>query len=274
MLDQKKIDQLASFSEPSWDKEWINYRELNFNENDIDGLIEVILNADLFWNEDDNDTNIWTVPVHAWRAIGQLKATKAIEPIISCFDEYYNSDWAMEEFPVVMAMIGKEAIDPLKQNLFSNKTSENAKIESVFCLTEIAKHKHQNNEIFDSVIGILASYLANPDKDRPDLNGSVVSFLYDLHKVRPVSLGIIELIRKLYKDGLVDLIHMGDIEDVEIYFGVREKRDTIKQRSRLSKEFQNIMSNLPLKSYKIGRNDPCHCDSGKKYKKCCLLTAE
>ena len=22
---------------------------------------------------------------------------------------------------------------------------------------------------------------------------------------------------------------------------------------------------------KVGRNDPCHCGSGKKYKKCCLL---
>jgi uncharacterized protein YecA (UPF0149 family) len=22
--------------------------------------------------------------------------------------------------------------------------------------------------------------------------------------------------------------------------------------------------------HKIGRNDPCHCGSGKKYKKCCL----
>lgn len=25
---------------------------------------------------------------------------------------------------------------------------------------------------------------------------------------------------------------------------------------------------------KIGRNDPCHCGSGKKYKKCCLLVEE
>ncbi|MDR0942113.1 MAG: SEC-C domain-containing protein [Holosporales bacterium] len=23
--------------------------------------------------------------------------------------------------------------------------------------------------------------------------------------------------------------------------------------------------------YKIGRNDPCPCGSGKKYKKCCFL---
>jgi hypothetical protein len=26
--------------------------------------------------------------------------------------------------------------------------------------------------------------------------------------------------------------------------------------------------------HKIGRNDPCPCGSGKKYKKCCLLQDE
>ena len=25
-----------------------------------------------------------------------------------------------------------------------------------------------------------------------------------------------------------------------------------------------------VKNFDIGRNDPCHCGSGKKYKKCCL----
>lgn len=28
------------------------------------------------------------------------------------------------------------------------------------------------------------------------------------------------------------------------------------------------------KSYKIGRNDPCPCGSGEKYKKCCLKKQE
>ena len=27
-------------------------------------------------------------------------------------------------------------------------------------------------------------------------------------------------------------------------------------------------------SHKIGRNDPCPCGSGKKYKKCCMLRTE
>ena len=27
---------------------------------------------------------------------------------------------------------------------------------------------------------------------------------------------------------------------------------------------------MPIMATKIGRNDPCHCGSGKKYKRCCL----
>ena len=26
----------------------------------------------------------------------------------------------------------------------------------------------------------------------------------------------------------------------------------------------------PITSNKVGRNDPCHCGSNKKYKKCCI----
>ena len=29
------------------------------------------------------------------------------------------------------------------------------------------------------------------------------------------------------------------------------------------------LDNMPIKNQKIGRNDPCPCGSGKKYKKCC-----
>jgi uncharacterized protein YchJ len=30
----------------------------------------------------------------------------------------------------------------------------------------------------------------------------------------------------------------------------------------------------PVRSNKVGRNEPCACGSGKKYKKCCLLKEE
>jgi hypothetical protein len=34
------------------------------------------------------------------------------------------------------------------------------------------------------------------------------------------------------------------------------------------------MQVIPSTNMKIGRNDPCHCGSGKKYKKCCLMLDE
>lgn len=39
------------------------------------------------------------------------------------------------------------------------------------------------------------------------------------------------------------------------------------ERSELEKEFKR--SKTVVKEVKVGRNDPCPCGSGKKYKKCC-----
>ncbi len=41
-----------------------------------------------------------------------------------------------------------------------------------------------------------------------------------------------------------------------------------KQRKEIKKEYNR--SKTVVKGEKIGRNDPCPCGSGKKYKKCCL----
>ena len=50
-------------------------------------------------------------------------------------------------------------------------------------------------------------------------------------------------------------------DEVEI-LGLTEER-----RKELYKESRN--STTVVKGKKIGRNDPCPCGSGKKYKKCC-----
>lgn len=35
-----------------------------------------------------------------------------------------------------------------------------------------------------------------------------------------------------------------------------------------------LMHTTFVREYKIGRNDPCPCGSGKSYKKCCLKTGK
>jgi hypothetical protein len=49
----------------------------------------------------------------------------------------------------------------------------------------------------------------------------------------------------------------------------------VKRLTLQSPKPQNVFNRIPLErkpAGKIGRNDPCPCGSGKKYKKCCLLT--
>jgi preprotein translocase subunit SecA len=43
---------------------------------------------------------------------------------------------------------------------------------------------------------------------------------------------------------------------------------TVDRRKEIRKEYNK--SKIVVKEEKIGRNDPCPCGSGKKYKKCCL----
>ena len=46
----------------------------------------------------------------------------------------------------------------------------------------------------------------------------------------------------------------------------RLKRHYLMFKAKINKEDKRIPSSLP----KVGRNDPCPCGSGRKYKKCCI----
>jgi hypothetical protein len=56
--------------------------------------------------------------------------------------------------------------------------------------------------------------------------------------------------------------------DIQKLFGDRHK--TIR-RLYLNYRHQNFQPIMPVQITRIGRNDPCPCGSGKKYKKCCML---
>lgn len=60
---------------------------------------------------------------------------------------------------------------------------------------------------------------------------------------------------------------MKTLENWQI-FQPKEKKPPIKSRDDFS-EWNSAQDFLP-KMYEVGRNDPCYCGSGKKFKKCCL----
>ena len=62
-------------------------------------------------------------------------------------------------------------------------------------------------------------------------------------------------------------------KDVSIFLLKAEIRQNIERKEVSKKKITNgsddTAKSTPKKSKKIGRNDPCPCGSGKKYKKCC-----
>ena len=55
----------------------------------------------------------------------------------------------------------------------------------------------------------------------------------------------------------------------ETYEFFREEREKASHKKGFSKDTVDIFQS-PATSLNIGRNDPCHCGSGTKFKKCCL----
>jgi len=236
---------------------WPDYRRYGFGEEDVEELLKLVTDPSLH-RASTESKEVW-VPLHAWRALAQLGDSRAIEPIIGMFDALCEDDWALEELPVVLGMIGQKAIGPLSAFLGDCRHSEFARAMAVRSLEEIAKRDASTR---NNVVKIITDYLDAPDANASGLNGSAVNSLLSLEARESI-----ETLRRLYESGNVDLFACGDIEDVEMELGLRSARTTA--RPSLGQIYGLTTSAAP-KQKKVGRNDPCPCGSGKKYKKCCL----
>jgi len=89
---------------------------------------------------------------------------------------------------------------------------------------------------------------------------------YQKNEVKSISLG--PNIRNQLKDGTLSFEEMlNGILTMELP-NKDIRKDMLAQLTELKKEMPTN-SPAPAKKVKVGRNDPCPCGSGKKYKKCC-----
>jgi hypothetical protein len=56
-------------------------------------------------------------------------------------------------------------------------------------------------------------------------------------------------------------------------YGLEQWNDLLPEARRKELYLEQKKSNTVVKGKKVGRNDPCPCGSGKKYKKCCGANA-
>ncbi len=261
------VAQLLSYGDPRGATKWSDYLSLGFTEEHVPELVKMVLDDEL--NRGSGETlKIWA-PVHAWRTLAQLQAEDAIEPLLALFDfeEDFDDDWAISELPTIYGMIGPKAVPALSRYLSDTSAELLSRLSVVDCIKEIGKtHPGAKLECAQALSTQLEHFRRNPST----LNGFLISGLMGLQAVDHLP-----LIQQAFDNGQVDLSIAGDIEEVEIELGLREERST--PRSWLSGEggefalmFESDGSNQEPQTPKIGRNDPCPCGSGRKYKKCCL----
>lgn len=243
---------------------WPDYLEMGFTEEHIPDLIELVKDDELRWNDSD-ESEAW-VSIHAWRVLGQLRAVEAVDALLEVVHEIDDRDfdWMGGDFPVVFMMIGPKALPSLTSYLMTKD-----KLYAQACVIHgIEKIGNQYPEYKEECIDILTKKLAKFQNNDEILNAFLVCYLLDLKAAESI-----DVIREAYQQDKVDYAISGSLEEVEVDLGLREKRSVPKTKThRITDEVLDVLDLLDdqPKSKKVGRNDPCPCGSGKKYKKCCL----
>src|SRR5258706_11229714 len=113
---QSPVDKLLTYGDTRKSMtQWPDYLSLGLTINDVSELIRMGLDPDLN-SADSESLEVWA-PIHALRALGQLRAETAIAPLIPLFDEVDDDDSLFEELPGVFAAIGPAAIPALSTYL-------------------------------------------------------------------------------------------------------------------------------------------------------------
>jgi len=151
-----------------------------------------------------------------------------------------------------------------------------------YCLTDVPGYawQHGGEAIFGWIIwevpGLLLEaefHTCYKDEDgkliditpKPDRERQIL-FLPDSHRVYQ---------SKYVKGFRKKLV---DNDDVKLLFMVAEKLDQLREKhfrndaydaSAVDAELRDWLGSMTVTKKKVGRNDPCVCGSGLKYKKCC-----
>lgn len=175
------VDQLLEYG--SGHGRWPNYLELGLTKADIPELIRMALDLELHWLYEQETVAVWA-PIHAWRALAQLQAEEAAEPLLDLFDELSDSEWLLDELPVVFGMIGPALIPSLLSYLLRPSHEVYSYVGVAGGIKEIAdRHPTSRAEC----VAALTKALENHERLPLTANGFIVYYLTELEGVEAAS---------------------------------------------------------------------------------------
>jgi len=265
-----------------------DYIAMGLSQDDVPVLIRMATDVQL--HEGPPDSPVVYAPVHAWRALAQLRAPEAIVPLVELFRrvDQMRDDWVSADLPEDLAEFGAAALEPLTAYLANGDRGDWSRIAAAQAIRHIGE---AHPELRLDCIARLSAQLEHFAVQSEMLNAFLISPLWDLRAVEAML-----VIGRAFASGRVDESVQGDLEDVEIEFGLKTQREHPLKPNKLTKMGEGFRADwsaagLPLPDAegkwpepapepfalpapyiappKVGRNDPCPCGRGKKFKKCC-----
>jgi SEC-C motif len=263
-------------------------------------LREILKNED-YWYEG-RDGGHW-MPVHAIVILSALRDEKAFPDLIEMVPHAYfsNHEGALHVLPAALAEYRERAVEPYIKWITEYRGAyrdspdfASSRRDFSEALTRIALgHEHLRGRVTDFICDTFA------DPEESD------SLFLSLSAAHPVALdkarglqalrlafsrgAIDEAITGKYKD-LVELLEKPDSDayreiDSGLFDFYSSEAFSERRRVRSEREKENLYwgteemavptgygatAGGPIRNLqKVGRNDPCPCGSGRKYKKCC-----
>ncbi len=249
--------------------------------------ITAIAQNDKYWFPDDGEYSSWT-PVCALHLLSVISGPEAMNAFINSIKEYYDDtgDWITKDMPVILANFGIDVFENIKNMLLDKKVNGFVRADAARALFLISeKYPYAREKSVNALRDAISS-------ENDEIARSC--FMYELvHFKDHDSLPFIEF---YFKNDMIDEGLMTYDDDVlEYYYGsgsdlysldntvakdsldiFKDSPDNFYRNSNTGKYLTSTKSNdhqptaKSILKKEVGRNDPCPCGSGKKYKKCCL----
>lgn len=135
--------------------------------------------------------------VHAWRCLGQLRATEVIGPLLDMIEplDASGDDWFLHEFPRVFGWIGPASLAPIREYLFNAGHHCYPRVCAASALKQLAlRHPDLRAEVVKALTDVLPAEKAQPqDLDHMKDEEELQEVLRGL--TRPVECPLVSTIR-------------------------------------------------------------------------------
>jgi hypothetical protein len=261
----------------------------------ITALKDSMYRFDFFLNDFLEESSTWFL-IHILLILNYLEDEKAFDTVleISRQHEEYMEFWfgyeSSEYIIPYLYQISKNIDDELVDFLKEENISAYNKSEISAALVKRNLKETANKEIFVKKIEDVLDFLLENTFNLNILDSTFNAFfIADI--AESGELKFLPKIKQFFDLNIVDITICGDLEEVTASFTDTNHKKEFKKYNSITEMYEDFfnMNNdfnleeslfddsfnktpkLPIESNKkIGRNEPCFCGSGKKYKKCCI----